>query len=87
MSYFLAAEDVWHLILFMGLISVNLAVVNSLPIPVLDGGHMMFLLYEGIRGRPAPEWAHVGLTYAGLAVVGCLMLFVLGLDIWRLFFA
>ena len=87
MSYVLAGEDVWHLILFMGLISVNLAVVNFLPIPVLDGGHMMFLLYEGLRGRPAPEWAHVGLTYAGLAVVGCLMLFVLGLDIWRIFFA
>ena len=36
-------------------LSDNLAVINFLPIPILDGGHMMFLLYEGIRGKPASE--------------------------------
>lgn len=82
-SYFIAGEDVWHLLIWIGLISVNLAVVNFLPIPVLDGGHMVFLVYEWLRGKPAPEWASAVATYAGLAVVGCLMLFVMGLDIWR----
>ncbi len=83
-SYSLAGEDSWKLLLLLGLISVNLAVVNFLPIPVLDGGHMMFLLYEGIRRKPAPESVQVILTWVGLAMVMGLMLFTIGLDIWRL---
>ena len=86
-SYFIAGKDTWQLLLWLGLISVNLAVVNFLPIPVLDGGHMVFLIYEGIRGKPAPMIVQAIMTYAGLAMVGCLMLFVLGLDLWRIFFA
>ncbi|OWK43283.1 site-2 protease family protein [Fimbriiglobus ruber] len=86
-SYLIAGEDVWHLILFMALISVNLAVVNFLPIPVLDGGHMVFLLYEAVRGKPAPVSVQVVLTYLGFAIIGGLMLFVIGLDLWRLFFS
>ena len=86
-SYLIAGQDVWHLLLWIGLISVNLAVVNFLPIPVLDGGHMVFLIYEGVRGKPAPVIVQEIMTYAGLAVIGCLMLFVLGLDLWRIFFA
>jgi regulator of sigma E protease len=85
-SYLIAGQDVWHLILWMGLISINLAVVNFLPIPVLDGGHMVFLIYELVRGKPAPAGVQVGLTYLGLAMILGLMLFVIGLDIWRLFF-
>ncbi len=85
-SYILAGEDVWHLLILMGLISINLAVVNFLPIPVLDGGHMTFLLYELVRGKPAPVGVQVALTYVGLAIVLGLMLFVIGMDIWRLFF-
>lgn len=85
-SYFIAGEDVWHLMLWIGLISVNLAVVNFLPIPVLDGGHMVFLIYEWVRGKPAPIAVQAILTYAGLALIGSLMLFVIGLDFWRLFF-
>ena len=65
-------------------ISVNLAVVNFLPIPVLDGGHMVFLIYEKLRGKPASEGVRVGATYAGLLLIGCLMIFVLVLDIRRL---
>ena len=37
------------------MLSANLAVINFLPIPLLDGGHMVFLLWEGIRGKPAGE--------------------------------
>jgi regulator of sigma E protease len=86
-SYLLAGQDTWYLLLLMAMISINLAVVNFLPIPVLDGGHMMFLLYEAVRGKPAPESVQLALTYVGLGIVGCLMLFVIGLDIWRLFIA
>ena len=84
-SYILAGEDTWKLVLLIGLISVNLAVVNFLPIPVLDGGHMVFLIYELIRRKPAPESVQVILTWIGLAMVLCLMIFTIGLDIWRLF--
>ena len=86
-SYKLAGEDPWTLILFLGLISVSLAVVNFLPIPVLDGGHMVFLLYEAVFRRPAAIWLQNWLTIAGLLMVGCLMLFTIGLDIYKHFFA
>lgn len=84
-SYLIAGEDVWHLLIWIGLISVNLAVVNFLPIPVLDGGHMVFLIYEWIRGKPAPVRVQEIFTYAGLAMILSLMVFVIGLDVWRLF--
>ncbi|MCA9171594.1 MAG: site-2 protease family protein, partial [Planctomycetales bacterium] len=50
-----ASESTARLLVFLTLLSANLAVVNFLPIPVLDGGHAMFLLYEGIFRRPVNE--------------------------------
>lgn len=85
-GYQLAGEDFWTLVLFLGLISVNLAVVNFLPIPVLDGGHMVFLIYEAVFRRPAPVWVQNWLTLIGLVMVLCLMLFTIGLDIYKHFF-
>jgi regulator of sigma E protease len=67
------------------MISVNLAVVNFLPIPVLDGGHMVFLIYEGLRGKPASEQVRVAATYVGLLLIGSLMLFVIFMDVRRYF--
>ncbi len=86
-SYFIAGQDTWTLLLWMGLISINLAVVNFLPIPVLDGGHMVFLVYEWIRGKPAPISVQNICTYIGLGLIGSMMLFVIGKDIWTLFIA
>jgi regulator of sigma E protease len=83
-AYRVAQYDFWEFVFFLGLISVNLAVLNFLPIPVLDGGHMVFLLYEKLRGKPASEGVRVGATYAGLLLLGCLMIFVFLLDIRRL---
>jgi regulator of sigma E protease len=83
-AYYFAGLDFWEFVFFLGLISVNLAVINFLPIPVLDGGHMVFLLYEKIRGKPASEGVRVGATYAGLLLLASLMIFVLFLDIKRL---
>ena len=57
---------------FMAIISVNLAVLNLLPIPVLDGGHLLFLTIEGVRGRSVSVEQRIRLTQVG-------MLFVLGL--------
>ncbi|MBI3410399.1 MAG: site-2 protease family protein [Planctomycetes bacterium] len=82
-AYKFARMDFAQFVFFLGLISVNLAVINFLPIPVLDGGHMVFLIYEKLRGKPASEGIRVGATYAGLAVVLCLMVFVIYLDISR----
>jgi len=80
---FAAADDPYLLILWLGMISLNLAVVNFLPIPVLDGGHMVFLIYEGLRGRRPSETVQAIATYAGLAIILLLMLFVFRLDIKR----
>ncbi|MBM4021535.1 MAG: PDZ domain-containing protein [Planctomycetes bacterium] len=76
-----AEEGFGRLLLFLTMLSANLAVVNFLPIPVLDGGHMVFLLYELVRGKP-PGGQVVGiLSYLGLALILTLMMFVFGLDL------
>jgi regulator of sigma E protease len=84
-SYRLAGEDFWQFLLFLGMISVNLAVVNFLPIPVLDGGHMVFLILEKILGRPVPERIFAFAMYVGLALILSLMVYVIYLDVSRLF--
>jgi regulator of sigma E protease len=68
----------------MALLSVNLAVLNLLPIPVLDGGHLVFLLIEGVRGRPLSLTARLRLTQAGLVLLLGLMALVFTNDILRL---
>jgi regulator of sigma E protease len=83
-AYRIAGYDFWEFLFFIGMISVNLAVINFLPIPVLDGGHMVFLIYEKIRGKPASEGVRVAATYAGLALILCLMILVIYMDIARL---
>ncbi len=85
-SYRIAGEDFWQFLLFIGMISVNLAVINFLPIPLLDGGHMLFLIIEKIIGRPVPERIAAIAMYIGLAIVVSLMIFALTLDVRRLLF-
>jgi regulator of sigma E protease len=75
-----------RLLLFLTLLSANLAIVNFLPIPVLDGGHMMFLAYEGIFRKPVNERVQLILMYAGLLFIVCLMLLVIFLDVYRFAF-
>jgi regulator of sigma E protease len=69
---------------FMAIISMNLAVLNLLPIPVLDGGQFLFLIGEAIRRKPLPLKLRERLTLAGLAIVGALMVFALWNDLTRL---
>ncbi len=80
------AEQGWgKLLVFLTLLSANLAVINALPIPVLDGGHFLFLTLEGIRGKPVSEKVFLTFTYLGFAFILTLMVLVTGLDISRLF--
>jgi regulator of sigma E protease len=71
------------LLYFLGYLSINLAILNFLPIPLLDGGHMLFLLYEGVRGKPASERVQVAALYTGMLFILSLMMFVIYLDIGR----
>jgi regulator of sigma E protease len=73
-----------NIISFTGLLSVNLGVLNLLPIPVLDGGHLVFLTLEGIRRKPMNERAQVIAQQIGIAFLGTLMVFVFYNDIVRL---
>jgi regulator of sigma E protease len=75
-----AYEGIGKLLIFLTMLSANLAVINFLPIPLLDGGHMVFLAYEGLRGRPASERFVVALHTLGFMLIVSLMLFVLALD-------
>ena len=76
-----ALEGVSKLLIFLTILSANLAVVNFLPIPLLDGGHMLFLIYEGIYRRPAPERLVIAAHTIGFLFIVSLMAFVIGLDI------
>ncbi len=74
---------IW-LLFFLALISVNLAVVNFLPLPIVDGGQFLFLVFEQIRGKPAPLAVQSAATRAGLALIGCVFLIVTYNDIRNL---
>jgi regulator of sigma E protease len=76
-----AFEGVGKLLIFLTMLSANLAVINFLPIPLLDGGHMVFLAWEGLRGRPASERFVVAMHTVGFVFIVSLMAFVLLLDL------
>lgn len=79
-----AQEGLINLINFTALISVNLAVLNLLPIPILDGGHIVFFSIEALRGRPLSVRTIEALQKMGLFLLLMLMLFVFYNDIMRL---
>lgn len=74
-----------YLIFLLAMISVNLAVINFLPLPIVDGGLFLFLVYEKLKGRP-PSLAFQNVaTVVGLCIIGGLLLLVTYNDIVRLF--
>ena len=79
-----ASQGTSRLLLFLVLLSANLAIINFLPIPVLDGGHMMFLAYEGLFRKPVTEKVQVVLTYVGFLALLTLMAFVIWQDVGRI---
>jgi regulator of sigma E protease len=70
---------------FIALLSLNLAILNFLPIPVLDGGHFFLLVLEGLKGSALPEAVYRYSTVAGATVVGFFMVFAFFNDILRVF--
>ena len=73
------------LLLFTALLSVNLGILNLLPIPALDGGHIVFNLYEAIFKREINEEIMVKLTIAGWMILGSLMIIGVFNDLSRIF--
>jgi regulator of sigma E protease len=86
MAYKSAESSFTDLVYFLGILSINLAVLNFLPIPPLDGGQMMFLIAEKVRGRPLPDSAVIAGSWLGLVLVLCLMVFVIFQDVARMMF-
>ena len=74
-----------NLIYFISLLSVNLGILNLLPIPVLDGGHLAFLTIEALRRKPMNERTQIVAQQVGMGLLGSLMIFVFYNDIVRLF--
>ena len=82
-----AKAGVGSLIFFIALISINLAIINLLPIPVLDGGHLLFFLIEAIKGSPVSIKVREVAQQVGLFILILLMILVFYNDIHRIFFS
>jgi regulator of sigma E protease len=81
----MAKISVWELVNLAGLFSVSVGLMNLLPIPLLDGGHLLFFAYEALRGRPLSErMQQVGIRI-GIAVVAALVIFTTSHDLFRIF--
>ena len=74
-----------HWLHFMGVLSVNLGILNLLPVPILDGGHLAFFTVEAIRRRPLELTTQELWQRVGMVLLGTLMIFVFYNDIARLF--
>jgi regulator of sigma E protease len=72
------------LVSFIAVLSVNLGLINLFPIPILDGGHLLFYAAEAIRGRPIPPRAQEYGFRAGLALLACLFVFATWNDLTHL---
>ena len=72
-----------HFLNFMAIFSVNLAILNLLPIPVLDGGHLLFLTIEAVRGRALSITQRMRLSQVGLLILVAIMALALANDLIR----
>lgn len=81
----IAQEDFSSLLYFLALISANLAVINFLPLPIFDGGVMVFLIIEKIKGSPIPLRVQVVTQLVGLALIVTIFVYVMLNDIQRIF--
>lgn len=67
----------------MALLSISLGIMNLLPIPVLDGGHVVIAGWEWLRGKPMPEQVQIWGVQIGLVLVGCMLIFATYNDVLR----
>jgi regulator of sigma E protease len=82
-----AREGIANLAFFIALLSINLAVLNFLPIPVLDGGHLLFFFIEAAIGKPVNTKMREIAQQVGIFVLVALMIYVFYNDISRIFFS
>jgi regulator of sigma E protease len=80
-----AKQGVSNLIIFIAFLSINLAVINFLPIPVLDGGHILFFMIELIIGRPVNTKIRQKAQQFGISILILLMIYAFYNDIVRIF--
>ena len=71
-------------ILLTAVISINLGLINLLPIPALDGGHLFFFLLEFLRGKPLPLGFQAALMRGGIALLMGLTVFLVVMDVVRI---
>ena len=69
---------------FLALVSLSLAIMNLLPIPILDGGHLLYYLIELVKGSPVSERAQIAGQYVGLVLLVALMGLAFYNDILRI---
>lgn len=72
-----------HYLFLMGVISIAIMAFNLLPLPVLDGGHILLALIEGVRRKPLAQGFLTAYQRLGLALIGSLLVFILFNDVWR----
>ena len=72
------------LVYFLGILSLQLALLNILPIPVLDGGHLLFLAIERIKGSPVSQRTLAIAQYIGFGLIITLVIYATRNDIMRL---
>ena len=79
-----AESGVANLLFFVAFLSINLAIINLFPVPILDGGHLLFLFIEFLRGKPLGVKKMEVAQQIGLALLILLMVIVTYNDIQRL---
>jgi regulator of sigma E protease len=80
----MAKVSLWQLLSLAGLFSVSVGLMNLLPVPLLDGGHLLYFAFEALRGRPLSErMQQIGFRI-GVAFVALLVIFTTSHDILRL---
>lgn len=79
-----AEQGISTVLWFMALLSINLGLINLFPIPLLDGGHLMFYAIEGLSGRPLAEKFQTYAFRLGMAFIVTLMVFTTVNDVWQL---
>jgi regulator of sigma E protease len=82
-SYLAAQEGIGKLLYLTAVISAALAFLNILPIPILDGGHLLFVAIEKVRGRPVSEKVMAISQYVGLTLLLALVFYAIANDIMR----
>ena len=83
----LRKHGIYSLMNWAAILSINLGIMNLLPLPALDGGRLLFFLFEAIRGKPIDKQKEGMVHFVGIVLLMLLMLVVTWNDIQRFFFS